>query len=243
MEQTSINKIFNEAMGYWRAVMKYNVYFSLLYFSLFMIMIFGIINYLEVMPMFLELGKITDVKIYTDRLNAILKTEQMASFPMLVIICSGLIYPLHIGFFKIFKKIDNKEEIFLSDLFEGYQGSNFLKFTMYYIFWVMIYNYTKAITMAFFLLAIVPLFWVSTTLFISPLMYFKKEPLGTALLWNFQVLRKNFRVLMLCVLATTIISYSGLLMMLVGYALTFPFWNAMIYTLYKYIFEQEKNNL
>ena len=242
MRQISIQKIFNEAMNYWRMVMKYNLYFSLLYFSVFMVLVLGGLNYLGAMPMFLELSQITDTKQYINKINEIFKTEQMQLFPILLIISSGLIYPLHIGFFNIFKKIDDKEEIYLSDLFVGFQGSNFIKYAMYYIFWLMIYNYTKAIAGSFYFLAIVPLFWVATTLFISPLMYFRKEPLGMALLWNFQILRRNFAVLMLCVLATVLISYSGFFLMFVGYALTFPFWNAMIYTLYKYLFVEEREN-
>ena len=139
-------------------------------------------------------------------------------FSLLSVFCSGLVFPLHIGFFKIFKKIDNKEEPVLGDLFEGYQGAGFIKYAIYYILWMML------------------------TLFVPPLMYFRNEPLGTAMVTSFQAMRRNFLTLLICVIGTAFITYLGLFVFLVGYALTFPFWNAMIYTLYKNIFTEEINN-
>lgn len=73
-------------------------------------------------------------------------------------------------------------------------------------------------------------------------MYFRNEPLGTAMVTSFQAMRGNFLTLLICVIGTAFISYLGLVVFLVGYALTFPFWNAMIYTLYKNIFTEEINN-
>ena len=189
-----------------------------------MLLTYGLANYLGVWEKFMEIRSVTDVQAYVKKLNELAGSKDVILFSLLSVFCSGLAFPLHIGFFKIFKKIDNKEEPVLGDLFEGYQGANFIKYAVYYILWMMIYRFMSQLVFP------APL-WVMLTLFVPPLMYFKNEPLGTAMVTSFQAMRGN-----------SFISYLGLVVFLVGYALTFPFWNAMIYTLYKNIFTEEINN-
>lgn len=242
MQKIGVEKILGEAIDYWKAVMRYNLLFSVLYFFLYLVLVYGVANYTGAMQKFSSLYPITDPQIYLERMKTLMQTEEMMFFSLLVTICSGLVYPLHIGFFKIFKKIDDKEEPMFADLLEGFQGINFIKYAAYYIFWVMIYNSFKGLTGTYFFLFFIPIFWVMMTLCVPPLMYFRGVPLGISLMWSFQVMRKNFLLMFLVVMASVVISYLGLFLFLVGYALTFPFWNAMIYTLYKNIFAQEKEN-
>ncbi len=228
-------QIFSEAFDYWKSVMRFNLAFSMVYFGLFMLLTYGLANYLGVWEKFMEIRSVTDVQAYVKKLNELAGSKDVILFSLLSVFCSGLAFPLHIGFFKIFKKIDNKEEPVLGDLFEGYQGANFIRYAVYYILWMMIYRFMSQLVFP------APL-WVMLTLFVPPLMYFRNEPLGMAMVTSFQAMRGNFLTLLICVIGTAFISYLGLVVFLVGYALTFPFWNAMIYTLYKNIFTEEINN-
>jgi len=228
-------QIFSEAFDYWKSVMRFNIAFSVLYFGLFMLLTYGLANNVGVWEKFMEMQSVTDMQAYVNKLNELVRSKDVMLFSLLSVFCSGLVFPLHIGFFKIFNKIDNKEEPVLGDLFEGYQGANFIKYAVYYILWMMIYRFMSQLVFP------APL-WVMLTLFVPPLMYFRNEPLGTAMVTSFQAMRRNFLTLLICVIGTAFITYLGLFVFLVGYAFTFPFWNAMIYTLYKNIFTEEINN-
>ena len=86
----------------------------------------------------MEMQSVTDMQAYVKKLNELVGSKDVILFSLLNVFCSGLVFPLHIGFFKIFKKIDSKEGPVLGDLFEGYQGANFIKYAVYYILWMMI---------------------------------------------------------------------------------------------------------
>ena len=163
-------QIFSEAFDYWKSVMRFNLAFSMVYFGLFMLLTYGLANYLGVWEKFMEIRSVTDMQAYVKKLNELVRSKDVILFSLLSVFCSGLAFPLHIGFFKIFKKIDNKEEPVLGDLFEGYQGANFIKYAVYYILWMMIYRFMSQLVFP------APL-WVMLTLFVPPLMYFRNEPL------------------------------------------------------------------
>jgi len=77
-------------------------------------------------------------------------------------------------------------------------------------------------------------------LFISPLMLFANQSIFQAMRLNFFALQKNFFTILLCTIASIAFSYCGIFMFGIGLALTFPFWNAMIYALYQQLFNEIK---
>lgn len=228
----SVEQIFREAFARWKSVMKYNILFSVLYLGLISIITYGVANYTGAWEKFQGLQPTKNLEVYMSRMEALMKTQEITNFSLFIPFAIGLVYPLQIGFFQIFEKKDRDEETSLNDLFAGFIGGNFVKFSLYYILWTMIYTFMQSL--------IVPApFWVAITLFAPPLMFFRKEGLGNALIISFNTFKKNFALLIICVLLTAIVVYAGAFAFFVGYLFTFPFWLAMIYTLYRNIFKDE----
>ena len=158
-----------------------------------------------------------------------LATENGSYFQLIVSLLKAAMFPLFIGFFKIYSLIDEGKKPELSDIFDGYNGSNFFKFWGYAIFWNVVFS----LGIIFFLPGV---FWVFITLFVSPLLYFTPMRLIEAINISAKVALANWAIVLPCAIIAFIFSYSGFLLFFVGFLLTFPFWNALIYTLFKKFF-------
>lgn len=81
--------------------------------------------------------------------------------------------------------------------------------------------------------------WVMITVFVAPLMFFSNKRIFEAISLNIQALRKYFLEILVCVIVAVFFRYIGFTLFFVGGLFTFPFWNAMIYSLYKTIFSEK----
>lgn len=243
MNKINIEKTFGEAFETWRSVMRYNVLFSVLYLGLSMVFTFGLLKHTGLLEKMMELQEILakNPEIYLKRMTVLAQSREFLYFSMMQIFAMGLLFPLNIGLLEIIKKKKEQKEITIKDLFVGYNGVDFIKYAGYFIFWQMFYNAINGAGILAFLLK--PL-WVGLMLLVAPLMYFRNEMLGSAILLSFQALRKHFFVIMLGVIAAFLFSYSGAILLGFGLIFTMPFWAAMIFSLYQQIFDNEelKNN-
>lgn len=237
-QKVRVEQVIREAFSLWRASMMYNLMFSVFYFVLYFTFMFGLLTYTGVGHMLQETFPILlkNPDLYAKRVQAIVQTPEFVRFSIMNIICLGLIFPLQVGLLHLVHKVDNKKEVSVNDLFKGYSGFDFFKYSSFYILWMMISNSFAVLGI---LGVVIKIIWVMLTLFVVPLMFFKKEPMGTAFIWNFNVVKQNTLMVLLCVLLAGVFSALGFFVFLIGYALTFPFWISMIYTLYKYIFPNE----
>lgn len=231
----NISQVVEEAFGYWKSTLKYSVVFTLIYYILYAFFINLAVNYSGVEPYFNDLQRVVlkNLEALEKKMQILVKKEEFINFFLLNMVALSILYPLNIGWFSIFSKMDKKEEISLNDLFAGYVGRSFFKYISYFFFWFMIFNYIQA----FFVIPAI--LWVAFTLLVAPIMFFKSEPLGTALIMSFKAAFRNFPLILVGVLISLAVRYGGLLVFLVGYLFTFPFWNAMIYSIYKAIFSEE----
>jgi hypothetical protein len=78
--------------------------------------------------------------------------------------------------------------------------------------------------------------WVLLTLFTVPQMFFENKRIFETIGVNFKVLKQHFLVIFVSVIAAVFIKYSGALLFGIGLLFTYPFFNAMIYSLYKHLF-------
>ncbi|TXF75947.1 hypothetical protein [Chryseobacterium sp.] len=231
-QKTGIDTVLKTAFGYWSSTLKFQVIFSLLYLSiLFMVYYFfaskyGIISQLEEAS---EL--ISDFSAYNAELMKISKSQEWYHMTLIIIGTLVFLFPLNIGVFLIFRKLDLKEPLELSDLFIGYRGINFFKYISFYLFWFVIYTYTAPTV-------ILGIIWVLITLFSAPLMFFMDKRFFETMELNFKVLKSNLLEILVCVLVGFLFKYSGILLCGVGFLLTFPFMNAIIYTLYQKYFKE-----
>lgn len=227
----SLDYVIKQSFKYWKSTLFYQLIFTIIYFSILFILGNFLATYYEIYPKINEIAPLmtTDQEEFNLKFQEILLSDNFKYFSMMTIVAVAVIYPLNIGFFKIYTLIDEKQNHRLSDLLEGFSGTNFFKFFGYYLLWGGIYFYLKPL--------IVPgLLWIIFTIFVAPLLYFTPMNLMEAIKISFKVVSGNFLIIAACSLIAFIFSYSGIFLCFFGILFTFPFWNAIIYTLFKSYF-------
>lgn len=227
-----ISDILKKAFFYWNKTLLYQLVFSLLYFTLFFVGYYYLLNYFGMWSEFVKYRSLvqTDMAAFNKKMEEIARLPQARYFGLSFFVLIAIINPLNVGLYKIYRKIDLKEEIVFNDLFAGYQGFDFFKFFGFYLVWIIIFSYSNAL-----LLGIV---WIILTLFSVPLLFFQNVKLFESISKTFKVLRRNFGVIFIGIFTAFFFSLTGLLLCGIGFLLTFPFLNSMIYTLYKEYFKE-----
>jgi hypothetical protein len=169
-------------------------------------------------------------------MEEIAKLPQMESFILGVFILFALLNPLNVGFYKIYRKVDLKEKVTVNDLFAGYLGLAFFKFFGFYLFWMIIFSYANSLLFLGFA-------WIFLTLFSVPLLFFMNVNTLQGIKLTFKGLKIDFVNIAISMLIAFLFSLSGLVLFGVGFLLTFPFWHAMIYTLYQKIYSENEEKV
>ena len=230
-----IDQIIAQAFHYWKTTIKYQVLFSILYFSLLFIFSYYLFNHFGLMENITGLSTVLmeDRDLFMQKFSEFAQEPNTHSYILYMIIAKAAIYPLNIGFYQIYRNMDEKLPVTTDDLFAGFKGVNFFKYFGYALFWGMISLYANSFLPFGFA-------WVLLTLFNAPLMYFMDKTIFDSIALNFHALKSAFIPIVVGTLIAFFFSYAGVLVFFVGYAFTFPFWNAMIYVLYKNIFNEVK---
>lgn len=233
-QKPGIDFILKQAFFYWNKTLIFQLIFSIVFFVVFFTSMFLFGSKYGIWEQSLEMGEALKLgtKAYMEKAAEVSATENYQMFMIAIFGTTAFLYPLNIGFFQIFRKIDLNEKIELADLFVGYNGLNFFKYLGYFIFWLMIYRLTAPTIF----LAVV---WVVVTLFVAPLMFFTDKRIFEAISLNFKAVKLYFVEILVCVLVAVIFKYIGFALLFIGGLFTFPFWNAMIYSLYKTIFSEK----
>ncbi len=234
-QKPGIDFILKQAFYYWNKTLVFQLMFSIIFFGIFLtsLYFFGIKYEIWEQNQVLTEALNEGTKAYMEKISQLSATENYQMFTLAIWGTTAFLYPLNLGLFQIFRKLDLQEKIVLGDLFVGYNGLNFFKYLGYYLFWFMIYR----LTVPTVLLAFV---WVAMTVFVAPLMFFTDKRIFEAISLNFKALKIYFIEIMVCVLVAVLFKYLGFTLFLVGGLFTFPFWNAMIYSLYKTVFSEKK---
>ena len=231
-QKQGIDNILKIAFGYWNRTLVYQIMFSLLYFSVLFLVLFYFSNKYGIFEQYLALSeKLKEgMEAYRKGLEELVVSPNYQKLSMTVIATLVFLFPLNLGLFKIYRKLDLGEKIVAEDLFAGYNGRNFFIYTSYFLFWIMVYSYTVPT----FFLAVV---WVLATLFTAPLMFFMNQKILESISLNFKALRNYPVEIFVCCFVAIVFKYFGILT-LFGAIFTFPFWNAIIYALYSHIFKE-----
>ncbi len=231
-QKTGIDKILKEAFSYWNQTLMYNIIFSLIYFSVSFIVLYyfgmkyGLLQKFEdIFPLALK-----NPTAYRTAAQEIMQTGEAMKFSYVLLAVFAFLYPLNLGLMKMFRKIDLKQKINFEDLFAGYNGTNFFIYASFFLFWYIIFEYAK-------LLVIPAVLWVFVTLFCAPLMFFMDKRIMESIQLTIKALRGNFITVFVCVLVAILFRYIGIFS-IIGALFTFPFWNAMIYAMYKNFFRE-----
>ncbi|MBK1894899.1 hypothetical protein [Chryseobacterium paridis] len=234
-QKPGIDFILKQAFFYWNKTLIFQLMFSIIYFAIFFTGMFFFASRFGIWGQNQELAEAFKLgtKAYMEKAAAISATKEYQNFSYAILGTIVFLYPLNLGLFQIFRKMDLNEKIVLGDLFAGYNGLNFFKYISYFLFWFFVY----LLAAQTIILGVV---WVFVTIFVAPLMFFADKRIFEAISLNFKALKMYFVEIMVCVIVAFIFKYAGFALFLVGGLFTFPFWNAIIYSLYKTVFS-EKN--
>lgn len=228
-----LSYLFKQSFFYWNKALLYNLLFSIIYLVLFFAGYFYLFQYFGLWDEFVKIRDLvqTDMSAFNKQMEEIARRPEAANFSLAFFLLIALLNPLNVGLYRIYRKIDLNEKIVFRDLFAGYQGLDFFKFVGFYLFWMIIFTYANA----FLFLGVV---WIFITLFCVPLMYFMNVTTfrGIGLTW--QILKNNFSTVFICCAVALLFALSGVILCGIGFVLTFPFLNAMIYTLYRYFYKE-----
>jgi hypothetical protein len=234
-QKPGIDFILKQAFFYWNKTLVFQLMFSIIFFGIFLTAIMLFAGKYEIFSYTQQLTEAfkQSTEAYMEKMAALSATENFQMFNLAIWATTAFLYPLNLGMFQIFRKIDLKEKIVIGDLFAGYNGLNFFKYVGYFLFWFFVYRFTAPTI----ILAVI---WVAVTIFVAPLMFFTNKRIFEAISLNFKALKVYFVEIMVCVIVASLFKYLGFALFLIGGLFTFPFWNAMIYSLYKTVFS-EKN--
>lgn len=233
-QKPGIDFILKQAFFYWNKTLIYQLMFSIIYFAIFFTSISFFAAKYGIWEMNQELVEAFKIGTseYLAKTSEISQTDNYQKFMYGIFGTIIFLFPLNLGLFQIFKKMDLKEKIVIGDLFAGYNGLNFFKYIGYYIFWFFTYLMVAQTI-------ILPVVWVFITIFVAPLMFFTDKRIFEAISLNFKALKMYFLEIFVCVLVAFFFKYLGFGLFLIGGLFTFPFWNAMIYSLYKTVFSEK----
>lgn len=237
-QKPGLDFILKQAFYYWNKTLLYQLMFSIIYFAIFLTVFFyfsekyGIIGqFLGAASNYMKAGP-EGMDEYKNQIALIMGSDGFQNFYLAIVGVQIFLYPLNLGLFQIFRKLDLKEQIVMGDLFTGYNGLNFFRYISYFIFWFFFYTMIAQTI-------ILPFVWVMITLFVAPLMFFQNKTIFEGIALNWKALKLYFIEILVCVIVAFLFKYVGFTLFLVGGLLTLPFWNAMIYSLYKTIFDEK----
>lgn len=231
-QKPGIELILKQAFAYWSRTLIYQVLFSLITFSVYIVVGYYFAVKYGIMDHYLSLSaRLSEsVESYQQGVQEMIQLPNFMAFYWIMIATAVFLYPLNLGFFKMYRKMDLGEKPVLQDLFAGYQGINFFIFTSYFLFWILIYLYTIPTV-------ILGIAWVLLTLFTAPLMFFMSRKLFQTIPLNFKALKRYpIEIFVGCIVAV-LFKYIGVFTV-VGAVFTFPIWNAIIYALYRRVFNE-----
>lgn len=233
-QKSGLEITLKKAFFYWSKTLLYHVLFSLVYFSVFFLVYYYVAErygILEKMMAALQQNQ-NNFSAMNEAMRKISALPEYYNLSLALIFAMTFLYPLNLGLLQIFRKIDLGEKYNIEDLFVGYNGINFFKFSSYFLFWIFVYQ----LAISTLILGIV---WVYITLFTAPLMFFMDKRIFETINLNIKALKLFFLEISVAVFVAFTFRYFGIIT-LIGFLFTFPFWNAMIYSMYQKIFTENK---
>jgi len=233
-QKPGLDFILKQAFFYWNKTLVFQLMFSVLYFAIFFTSIFFFAEKFGIMDQQQELLEAykNGMEAYLAKAAELGKTDNSRYFSFAFLGTLVFLYPLNLGLFKIFRKIDLQEKIEIGDLLAGYNGTNFFRYISYGLFWFLIYGMILNTI-------ILPVIWVCITIFVAPIMFFMNRTILESISLNFKALKMFFVEILVCIIVAVLFKYIGFMLFFIGGLFTFPFWNAMIYSLYKVIFSEK----
>lgn len=235
--EVGVDEILKKAFKYWSKTLVYQFVFSVLYLSIFVSVLMYFATEYGLLEQYISaLSKSKEgVEVYEKEILKILENPNYITFYYIILATMVFLFPLNIGFFKIYRKMDLGEKPILNDLFAGYMGVNFFRFISFYLFWLIIFSYTAPTVL-------LGIMWILITLFTAPLMFFMDKRIFESFTLNFYAIKRYTMLIFVGLLVAFVFKIVGM-MTIVLLPFTLPFTNAMIYTLYSHVFRENKEEI
>ena len=233
--EVGVDEILKKAFRYWSKTLIYQLVFSVLYLSIFVSVLMHFATEYGLLEQYISaLSKSQDgVEVYEKEILKITENPNFINFYYIMLATTVFLFPLNIGFFKIYRKMDLGEKPILNDLFAGYMGVNFFRFVSFYLFWLIIFSYTAPTIL-------LGIMWILITLFTAPLMFFMDKRIFESFTLNFYAVKRYTLLIFVGMLVAFVFKIVGM-MTIILLPFTFSFTNAMIYTLYSHVFHKNKD--
>ena len=227
----TLDEVINQSFKYWKATLSFQFVVTFLYFGIIFISGFQLVQYYFGDKLYIFTPELLQDPIkFNLKIRELLATENGSYFQIVLSLLKASLFPLFIGLFRVYTLIDEGKKPNLSEVLDGYKGSNFFKLWGYAIFWNVIFS----LGMSFFFIPGV--LWVFLTVFVGPLLYFTPMRMLEAINISAKVAWANWKIVLPCAIIAFLFSYSGFILFFVAFLFTYPFWNAIIYTLFKKFF-------
>lgn len=230
-----VGAVLRHMLLLYRKSILYQLVFSVLYFSLLLSAFFFAMDHYGLTADLMRLQaekNLSQAELYQKVQQVMLANPNAANVSWVLIGSLCALFPLQMGLFAIFRKIDSGANFGLADLFTGYRGVNFFIYVSYFLFWFLIFNLLMPTV-------VLSLIWVAVTLFVAPLMFFKNIRVMGGIVLTFQALKRHF-VAILVVLGVAMAIKAMGLATFIGIPLVYGLTNVAVYALYQAIFVNEK---
>lgn len=227
-----MDSVLKDAFFYWNKTLMYQIILSLLYFSVTILVLFYFSSRLGILDAFVNIVQQNkgDIEKMQQKINEFSMTPNFSTFSLIALGVKVFLYPLEMGLYKVYRKIDLKQEYDITDLFAGYSGVNFFIYISYYLFWYLIFSFA----IQTIVLGIV---WILITLFVGPLMFFMNQRIFQGIALSWKALKSFFVPIVVGTLVAIAFKYFFFFTFFLA-VFTFYFPSAMIYALYKMIFKE-----
>ena len=104
----SLEVIFNDAFSYWKKTLLFQMLFSLLFFSILFTVVFFAANQFGIFEQYMEIFKNNqgDMAGLQQEMKTLVQSPGYMSMAWTLIATMVFLFPLNMGFFKIFRKIE-----------------------------------------------------------------------------------------------------------------------------------------
>lgn len=234
-QKTGIDFVIKRAFFYWKTTIFYQIVLSIMYFGILISVAQFAAEKLGLLDEYLKIIKDSQGNFHRleSGIKHLVNNPNLPTFSLILMLTQAFVFPLQVGIFKIYRKIDINESYNFNDILSGYEGRNFFVFVTYFIFFEGVSSILKPLV---FLSPI----WIIITIFVVPLMFFMNTSLLKSISYNLSALKVHFFPIIICLLVATLFKYLGFLFFGIGGLLTFPFTTAMIYALYSVVFSEKR---
>lgn len=233
-----MNKIFfmrylkslQKAFEYWIKTWFFQIIASTLFFGLLSIFSAKALQFFNLshFPAFLD--SVTSKPIQKNDLIQLINNLNFSYFILSLVLIFACLFPLNIGLMNIYKKIDEKEKFKISDLFIGYIGNNFFKYSLSFLLWYFILSLLSALH------SLLSIAWILFSIMVIPIMFFFNVGLFQAIKLSFISTKNNIGITFFLTITMLLFYLFVFTLIPLSLLLISFFWTSIAYTLYKEIF-------